>query len=71
MAQQQQKQGAKGQKIGRNKRRPCYHMQAYRTAANRDRRIKKAERDRQAGSGRIHPSARERNRAARNLSRAS
>ena len=29
------------------------------TAANKARRIKKAERDRQDGSGRIHPSARE------------
>jgi len=37
------KQGAKGQKIGRNKRAPTNSRQAARTAANKERRIKLAE----------------------------
>lgn len=41
------KQGAKGQKIGRNKRRPSHSSREFRAAANRERRIKRAEAVRQ------------------------
>jgi len=61
------KQGAKGQKIGRSKRRPSHSMQAYRTSANRDKRIKRAEVLRKIGSGRKIPSARSVRRAEQSL----